>query len=206
MLRHKISRKRPSVCFWVRCISSSWHGSSSGCLRHPDCYSLPAVSIFPTRSSHAIILVWTAACVCSFFLVPIKIWYFNLAKTLSRTHHTHRVFSLLLRFNYCHCWKELSPYLAPSSWNTQLLMTVPYLMGQRAQVKERHLLFSPASLFLWFSILLHYSSSSCLSEGFRCHHRLTFSWHTSSPALGPASSPPFLTLVQPSFLFPLSLS
>lgn len=86
MLRHKTSRKRPSVGFWVRCISSPWHSNSSRCLRHPLGYSLQQYQPFPTGSSNAIILVWTDdTCFRIFFLVPTKIYCFNLAKPPSRT-------------------------------------------------------------------------------------------------------------------------
>lgn len=94
-------------------------------LTHPDCCSFPALPASLHGLLGAVVLVCTTPVFCIFFLAPTKIRYhFNLVKSPSRTHHSKRDFSLPLRLNNCHCWKELSPHLSPPppTWKTHMFI------------------------------------------------------------------------------------
>lgn len=199
MLRHKNLQKET---LWVLLGEVHFFPmtcNSSGCLRHPPYHSLPTLS----ASFHCIIRhsnLDLDQCLASAFSswCQQNLYYnFSLAKLSFQTHHSHRGFSLPSRLNHCRCWKELSTPIfhhCPPRWNTHLPTTVANPIGEGAQSEEDAFIIFSKPTVSYFSIVLHYSSSTSLSQGQRVRH-----WPSPS-ASHPARLQllPFLHSFQPS--------
>lgn len=77
MLRHKISERSPLCVFLGETHFFPWHGKSSGHLRNPDCYSLPA----PPVSLH-----WIIRCYDLYLDWCLSLHFFSLLPVLTSNH------------------------------------------------------------------------------------------------------------------------